>query len=185
SSSGSSTVSIPASAEVGSLSITQPLTTSTSYFKIASNNLLTFGWNFTSVLVTPTSLTVSAACENSNTYPVGDNSGVVAGDATQVVWDVYSYQTAHSDNPLPQGTCSLMICDERGYDATQAAGYMAVNSDLTFALYTPQAYTGIADGWECGVCNSSLAGIAANPTVVTMAATFLVVCLSGYQLLRS
>ncbi|KAF9032534.1 hypothetical protein BDZ89DRAFT_1091225 [Hymenopellis radicata] len=162
SSSGSSTVSIPASAQVGSLSITQPSTTSTSYFKNRQQQP-----SHIRLELSPCS---SRPRASPNTYPMGDNNGLVAGDATQVVWDVYSYQTAHSDKPLPQGTCSLMICDERGYDATEAAGYLAVNSDLTFALYTLQP---------------SLAGIAANPTVVTMVATFLVVFLSGYQLLRS
>lgn len=62
------------------------------------------------------------------------------------MWDPYSWQTDNANTPLPQGTCTLMICDDRGFDATAKAGYMAVNTDLTFALYTPQAYTGLADG---------------------------------------
>jgi hypothetical protein len=29
--------------------------------------------------------------ENSNTYPVGPTNGIIAGDATSVVWDPWSY----------------------------------------------------------------------------------------------
>jgi hypothetical protein len=54
--------------------------------------MITIGWNLTSVLATPTSLTLSAVCDNSNTYAVGpDPDGKVPGTATEVVWDVYSY----------------------------------------------------------------------------------------------
>ncbi|KIY66137.1 hypothetical protein CYLTODRAFT_412060 [Cylindrobasidium torrendii FP15055 ss-10] len=183
--SGSSSISIPQTAAAGGVTITQPPQTATSYFKIAQNNLVTFGWNMTSVLVEPTSLTVSAQCDNGNTYPVGPTDGIIEGDATQVVWDVYSWQQSHSNNPLPQGTCTLMICDERGYGASRLGGYMNPNSQLTFAFYTPQAYTPISSGWECTVCDHGFAAYASNPTFVTLSATVLVVFLSGFQLLRN
>lgn len=82
------TVSVPQSAAAGGLLFTQPpQTAAASYYKIAPSNPVTFGWNFTSVLVYPTSLTVNAYCQsNGNTYPVGPTAadGVIAGTATQV-----------------------------------------------------------------------------------------------------
>jgi hypothetical protein len=78
----------------GGATMTQPPQTATSFFKIAENAMVTFGWNLTSVLVMPTSLTLVAVdAAHGNTYSVGpDPDGKVPGDATQVVWDVFSYQ---------------------------------------------------------------------------------------------
>ncbi len=82
------TVSVAQTAAAGGLLFTQPpQTAAASYYKIAPSNLVTFGWNFTSVVVYPTSLTVKAYCaSNGNTYPVGPTgaNGVLAGTATQV-----------------------------------------------------------------------------------------------------
>lgn len=100
----------------------------------------------TSVLATPTHLTVSAVCDNGNTYPVGPTDGIIPGTATSVVWDVYSYQQAHPNTPLAQATYTLNIWDERGPGAARRAGYLQPNSALQFALYTPQAYTPLASG---------------------------------------
>ena len=113
SSSGNSTsatfTSIPVTAAAGGLTFTQPVTTSSAFYKIASNEPITFGWNFTGLYVTPTHLTVSAVCsQNSQTYPVGPTDGVIAGTATQVVWDVYDYQQSHPDQPLAVATYTLV-----------------------------------------------------------------------------
>jgi hypothetical protein len=140
---------IPASAPAGEIIFTKPLPTVTSYYKIAQDNLITFGWNFSYVLATPTHLTVSAACSGGNTYPVGPTDGVIDGTATEVVWDIYSYQVNNRGTPLPQAVCNLMICDERGYGAARRGGYLSPNQNLQFALYTPQAYTPLASGESC------------------------------------
>jgi hypothetical protein len=90
-SSSAPTTSIPDSVPAGALTITQPPQTATSFYKIAPSQLITFAWNFTDLLVTQTSLTVSAVGQNGFTYPVGATDGHLAGTATSVVWDPYSY----------------------------------------------------------------------------------------------
>lgn len=142
----SSTLSIPQTAPAGGLTITQPPQTATSFYKIAPSQLITFGWNFTYVIATPTHLTVSAVCSNGNTYPVGPTNGIIPGTATQVVWDVYSYQQANPNMPLAQASCSLTIWDDRGPTATRRPGFLQANSALQFALYTPEAYTPLTSG---------------------------------------
>ncbi|KAG6334996.1 hypothetical protein ID866_4097 [Astraeus odoratus] len=137
---------IPQSAPAGLLTITQPPQQSTSYFKIAPSQFITFGWNFSYILATPTHLTVSAVCENGNTYPVGPTDGIIPGNATSVIWDAYSYQTSHPDLPLAQATYNLRIWGDQGPDAPRAPGYLTPNSALEFALYTPQPYTPISSG---------------------------------------
>jgi hypothetical protein len=142
----SSTLSIPATAAAGGITITQPPQTATSFFKIAPGQLITFGWNFTSVLATPTHLTVSAVCDNGNTYPVGPTDGVIAGTATNVVWDPYAYDQANPSQPLAQAGYTLRVWDDRGPGAPRRGGYMQENNALRFALYTPQDYTPLNSG---------------------------------------
>ena len=137
---------IPQTAPAGGLTITQPPQTATSFFKIASNDPVTFGWNMTSVIATPTHLTVSAICDNGNTYPVGPSNGIIPGTATQVVWDLYAYQQSNPNKPLAQATYTLSIWDDRGPTAAIKPGYLQQNSALRFALYTPEAYTPITSG---------------------------------------
>ena len=88
---------IPQSAPAGGVTITQPPQTATSYFKIAPSQpiCITFGWNMTSVIATPTHLTVSAVCDNGNTYAVGPTDGIIPGTATQVVYPGGNF-TTHS-----------------------------------------------------------------------------------------
>lgn len=135
-------ISIPQTAAAGGLTFTQPPQTgAASFYKIAPSQPITFGWNFTALIITPTHLTVSAICDNGNTYPVGPTDGVIDGTATQVVWDIYSYQQANPSKPLAQASYTLTIWDDRGSDAPRLGGYFSPNSGLKFALYTPQPYT--------------------------------------------
>ena len=141
-----SRISIAPTAPAGSITITQPPETSTSYFKLAPSNPITFAWNFTNVLVTPTHLTVSAACENGKTYPVGPTNGVIPGTATSVVWDIYSYQQNNPATPLAQAVYTLLVWDDRGTAAPRLPGFMVPNENVKFAIYTPADYQGIDDG---------------------------------------
>ncbi|THG95792.1 hypothetical protein EW026_g5924 [Hermanssonia centrifuga] len=141
SSAASTTISIPQTAPAGGLTITQPPQTATSYFKIAQGNVITFAWNFTDLIVTPTHLTVSAICDNGNTYPVGPSNGIIDGSATSVTWDLYSFQQANPNTPLAQATYTLNIWDDRGPGSRMEPGLLQENSQLKFALYSPQAYT--------------------------------------------
>jgi hypothetical protein len=147
-SSGSRTsaISIPQSAPAGLLTITQPPQTSIAFFKIAPSQPITFAWNFSYVLSTPASLTVSAICENGITYPIGPTNGIIPGAATSVVWDAYAWQQNNPNSPLAQATYTLEIFDNRGPGSARAAGLLQPNNALRFALYTPQSYTPIASG---------------------------------------
>src|SRR5258708_29413257 len=133
--------SSPANASVGGMSFTKPPATAISYYKLATNIPITFGWNLTSLYVTPTSLTFSAYCSsNGNTYPVGPTS-VPAGD-TELVWQPWTYQTGQGvQTPLVQGTYTMQVQDERGTSAVGSPGLFQYNNQMTFAFYTPQPYT--------------------------------------------
>ncbi|KAJ7800258.1 hypothetical protein B0H14DRAFT_3092677 [Mycena olivaceomarginata] len=144
----------------GFASITQPPQTATSFFKIAENQMITIAWNLTSVLATPTSLTLSAVCDN-GTYPVGP--------------------PANPGTPLAQGSYTLHMWDDRGPTATARAGYMSPNTALSFAMYTPQAYTPLSSGWSCTGCSSALAN---RPALAGVLLALLLVLVSGVRVLR-
>ncbi|KAJ4466856.1 hypothetical protein C8J55DRAFT_439211 [Lentinula edodes] len=179
-SSSASTSSIPQSAPAGLLSMTQPPQASTSFFKIASGEVVTFAWSFSGVLATPTSLTVNAVGANSFTYSLTS----LPGTASSYIWTPYDYQQSHLATPLAQTTYSLQIFDDRGLGATTRPGYLSPNTALTFALYTPQPYTPLAS-WDCTVCSGSNSSFTAHPAYVALIATFLVMFLSGFGLLRN
>lgn len=87
-----------------------------------------------------------AVGDNGVTYPVGANDGTIDGKATEIVWDLASYNDANPGTPLAQGSYNLKIWDDRGPGAARAPGLFVPNSNLKFALYTPQAYTPLASG---------------------------------------
>jgi hypothetical protein len=175
---------IPQTAPVAVLSITQPPQTATSFYKIASGQLVTFAWNFTGVLATPTHLTVSAVCDNGNTYPVGPTDGIIDGTATSVVWDPYGYDQLNPNTPLAQASYTLHIWDDRGPNPTMRPGYLQPNSAVKFALYTPQPYTPLNSGWTCAGCSGSVSSYTAHPAFAGIIATLFIVFLSGFSLLR-
>ncbi|KIK62375.1 hypothetical protein GYMLUDRAFT_41805 [Collybiopsis luxurians FD-317 M1] len=180
SSSGSSShTSIPQSAPAGVLSMTRPPQASTSFFKLAPGEVITFGWSFSGVLATPTSLTINAVGVNSFTYSLTS----LPGTATSFLWTPYDYeQTNHAT--LQPTFYSLQIFDNRGLGATAAPGSLSPNTALTFGLYTPQAYQPLAS-WQCTVCSGSSSSYTAHPAYVALIATFLVMFLSGFGLLRN
>ncbi|KAH9855603.1 hypothetical protein C2E23DRAFT_901464 [Lenzites betulinus] len=183
SSSSGSSLNIPQTAPAGGLTITQPPQTATSYYKIAPSITLTFAWNFTDVLATPTSLTVSAVCDNGNTYPVGPTNGIIPGDATSVTWDLWGYQTDHPNLPLAEETYTLHIWGDRGPGAAREPGELSENSALKFAMYSPEAYTPL-ESWTCPTCNGALSDYTSHPAFISLTITFVVMFLSGYSLIR-
>ncbi|KAF9525210.1 hypothetical protein CPB83DRAFT_560231 [Crepidotus variabilis] len=175
---------IPNSLPAGGLTITQPPQTAVSYFKIAPSQAITFAWTMTSVIATPTHLTVSAVCDNGNTYAVGPTDGIIPGTATGVVWDIYSYQQNNPNRPLAQATYTLHVWDDRGPGSARKAGYLQENNQLKFAMYTPQPYTPISSGWSCAACNGA-SSFTAHPAFISLIVTFFLIFFSGFQLLRT
>ncbi|KAH7907565.1 hypothetical protein BJ138DRAFT_1014304 [Hygrophoropsis aurantiaca] len=179
-----STSSIPLAAAPGMITITQPPMQSTSYYKIAQGEYITIAWNFTGLYVTPASLTLSAVCENGNTYPVGPTNGIIPGDSTSVVWYPYGYQQANPSVPLVPESYTLHIWGDGGPSAVAQAGYLEPNSNLIFAMYTPEAYTPLASGWQCAGCSGAMSQFTAHPAFTGILATLLIMLFSGFTTLR-
>ncbi|KAG8982438.1 hypothetical protein FRB90_006790 [Tulasnella sp. 427] len=183
---GSSTLSIPQTAAAGGIFMTQPpQTANPSFYKIAPSNIITFAWNYTSLYVTPTSITVTAFCAaNGYNYPVGgaNGDGVYPGTVTSITWDPYAYQQSPGAQALAQETYTLKIHDERGDTAVGTPGLMNAYSALKFALYKPGQATPL-DQWSCPDCSAAM-NLALHPGFICIVVTFTVMVLSGYGLLR-
>ncbi|EEA24896.1 hypothetical protein TMatcc_007996 [Talaromyces marneffei ATCC 18224] len=147
----STTISVDPRLPAGGASMTNPASTTTTYYKIGQN--VTFGWNFTSVLVTPSAVNVIASCRsNSATYTLASN--VSYSNATSVVWETDNYG-ADSQSPLLTAHYTLIIY-EAGTSPTDipSAGKLGAAS-YTFAMYSTQAYTPLSS-YVCVTCNSAV-----------------------------
>jgi len=173
-------VSIPQTAAAGGLLWTQPPSTaSPSFYKIAPNQQITFGWNLTSLFVTPTSLTLSAFCpDNANTYPIT----TIPATVSQITWDPYAQQQSAGALQFAQATYTVWVMDERGMGVGQKPGLFSPNNQLKFALYSPPPYTPLSS-WTCQTC-SGAATLVTHPAMFSVFATLVVMLISGWRILR-
>jgi len=108
------------------------------YYKIG--DYVTFAWNYTSLSVTPSAIDILASCSlNQQLYTISLNQSV--GPTGAVTWDTGEYQ-ATATIPLLTETYTLVIYDA-GQDITSIpqAGYLAVQDQFQFGMYSPQPYT--------------------------------------------
>ena len=136
--------------------ITPAPTASASYYKIG--DYVTFAWNYTSLLASPSAVDIVASCSgNQQTYTIQMNQTI--SNATQAVtWDTAAYQTDNPALPLAQDFYTLII-----YDAASAvtafpqAGYLAPQSQFTFGMYTKEPYSDSpTSGTMCPTCSGAL-----------------------------
>ncbi|WWC72271.1 uncharacterized protein I206_106233 [Kwoniella pini CBS 10737] len=192
-SSSTTSISIPATAAAGGITVTQPPSTaSASYYKIAKDNWITFGWNMTSLYVQPKSLTVVASCSaNGNIYPVGPSptasgntsANVFPGNTTQVVWNPYDWEQIPGQVPFAEATYVLKIYDERGDGSAVKGGYLSPYAGTNFMMYRPGTYTSIADGWTCSTCSNAF-GTFSQPVPLAIFTSLLITILSAWGILR-
>ncbi|EED18687.1 conserved hypothetical protein [Talaromyces stipitatus ATCC 10500] len=135
----------------GGASMTNPPSTSTTYYKIGQN--VTLGWNYTSLHITPSAVDVIASCSsNSATYTLANN--VSFANATSVVWETDQYGP-DSQSPLLTAHYTLIIY-EAGTSPTQVASPGQLGpASYTFAMYSTQSYTPLAS-YVCVTCNSAV-----------------------------
>lgn len=139
---------------VGSVVMTKPAATDgTQLYKI--NDYVTFGWNYTNLLATPTAVDVVLSCSTvSATWTLTAN-WTFETQATYV-WDTKQFQSDNLQSQLPIAEYTLLVYDaDSSISATAEAGYLAPYSGLRFGMYTPKAYTSLAD-WTCATCSAAM-----------------------------
>ncbi|RVD85214.1 uncharacterized protein DFL_003542 [Arthrobotrys flagrans] len=102
-----------------------------------------------------TTINVEAFCSgNSQTYTIAQNLSIAK---PSVIWDTGSFQPQNGQPPLAMGTYTLLIYDEKSaITAVPVAGNLAPFNGFKFGMYTPKAYTPLAD-FECPTCDTSSA----------------------------
>jgi len=125
------------------------------YYKIGDH--VTFGWNYTSLSVTPSAIDIFASCSvASHAFPIAMNQSV--GPSGAVTWDTGKYQST-ATVPLLTETYTLVIYDAaKGVSATPKAGYLGVFDQFTFGMYSPQPYTPLND-YQCATCSGALSAM--------------------------
>jgi len=118
------------------------------YYKVG--DYITFGWNYTSLSVTPTAIDIFATCvTNQALYTIALNQTVESSGL--VVWDTKPTPSP----PFVVATYTLIIYDaDSSISATPAAGYLSAFDQYTFGMYTPQPYVPWKD-YQCVACNSA------------------------------
>ncbi|TFL00225.1 hypothetical protein BDV98DRAFT_583508 [Pterulicium gracile] len=155
-------ISIPDSAPAGALSMINPPMASTTFYKIAPLEYITFQWSLTDI---------------------GPNEGTLAGDTTELVWNSYEWNQANPTLRLTPEKYRLSVWDNRGDGVPRLAGHMQAFHGLEFALYTPLPYTALAGGWKCTDYNAGTR-LSSHPLSIALISTVLIVFLSSFTLLR-
>jgi hypothetical protein len=118
------------------------------FYKVG--DFITFAWNYTSLSQTPTAIDILASCTaNQATYTIAVNQ---SAKQTEVVWDTKN--TPDGQAPFLTDKYTLLIYDaQSSVSAAPRAGFLAPFNQLTFGMYTPKPYVGLADG-KFSICVS-------------------------------
>ncbi|KAI9469685.1 MAG: hypothetical protein EXX96DRAFT_587088 [Benjaminiella poitrasii] len=114
-------------------------------YRIDSKENVTFIWTYTDLLVAPVNLTLAAVAPNKVTYTISALSGL----ATSAVWQIKDVPTA---SPLMMGMYQVQLYDQRGVSANIQPGWLAPNTRLTIAFYSPESYQASSGSDYCPTC---------------------------------
>ncbi|OAQ68217.1 hypothetical protein VFPPC_04482 [Pochonia chlamydosporia 170] len=138
------------------------------------SDYVTWSWNYTSLLGTPTAIDILVSCSvASETWTLTGNMSFAT--SVKYVWDT-KQQANDVKSPLGVQTYTLIVKDSDA-QITQAPepGYLGAYASYTFGMYTGQPYTAYPD-WTCpGQCSTAsalfdrhAAGLAIGMSIVTI-----------------
>ncbi|KAF4974874.1 hypothetical protein FZEAL_8275 [Fusarium zealandicum] len=136
-------------------------------------DIATFAWNYTSLQGKPSYIDVLVSCSKAAaTYTISAN--MTFQNKPTVVWDTKE-QAEDVNLPLPVALYTLIIKDsESEITDGPEPGYLAVQDDFQFGLYTGQPYTPYPQ-WDCPTCSAATAvnhqavGFALTMSIITVA----------------
>lgn len=110
-----------------------PAQTAPTYAKIGFP--ITFVWNYTSLLATPSAVDIIASATD-GVWTIGSNMSV---HETSLVWN-----TSEVATPLPMESYTFMIYDaQAGVTAVPKPGHLSPYIGYQFAMYLPQESSGV------------------------------------------
>lgn len=91
-----------------------------------------------------------------------------------------SYAQSPGAIPFAQASYTLRVFDERGPSAIASGGYFSgQNSLVVFAMYSPAAYTPLANGWTCSACKSFATRLEGGGNLLAMMSVMVAAILIG------
>jgi len=134
--------------------ITPGIYDGTQYYKFGDN--VTFVWNYTHVIVSPTAVNVLAVISDNSqdqTWTIRSNMSIAT---TSIVWDTRP-DADSKQTPLVMGMYSLVIYDNaKAVTAAPSSGYLSPGN-YPFGMYSPRAPTPLAS-YECAICDKTGSG---------------------------
>ncbi|PHH92815.1 hypothetical protein CDD83_4724 [Cordyceps sp. RAO-2017] len=114
---------------------------------------VTWGWNYTSLLGTPTAIDVMVSCSTaSETWTLTNNMSFTT--MVNYVWDT-SVEADSVEKPLLNAMYTLIVKDsDADMTAPPEPGYLGTYKGFTFGLYSPKPYTPYPD-WTCTGCSDA------------------------------
>ncbi|KAL7918532.1 hypothetical protein ACQKWADRAFT_237345 [Trichoderma austrokoningii] len=116
---------------------------------------ITWGWNYTNLLGSPTAIDVLIGCSAvSETWTLTAN--MTYKPSVAYTWNS-SVQATDVAQPLSNNMYTLIIKDsDAAVTQIPDPGYLGTFNTYTFGLYTSQPYVNY-DQWTCDACNAALA----------------------------
>lgn len=132
-----------------------PAATTTTYYKIGED--VTFVWNYTSLLVTPTAIDVIAT-NAAGTWTLTSNASVK--ETGSLIWHTEDDATTNNgQNPLLTDSYTLVVFDAKaGVTAVPSPGYLSPYQNFVFGMYSPAARSDIPFV-ACVTCNGALSAM--------------------------
>jgi hypothetical protein len=144
----------PADSPPGGVTMATPVLTvePTPLYKIG-RDIITFGWNYTSLRGTPHGIDVLVSCQEAQeTWTLTTNMTFQTN--ASYLWDTKK-QATDAQAPLVNDLYTLIIKDS-DTDITDlpSPGYLAAYTGMTFGLYEPAEPTAWKD-WKCNGCSAA------------------------------
>ncbi|RCI13737.1 hypothetical protein L249_7940 [Ophiocordyceps polyrhachis-furcata BCC 54312] len=115
---------------------------------------VTWGWNYTSLLATPTAIDVLISCSvAAETWTLTSNMSFTT--SASYIWDTNEQANA-VEKPLLTQMYTLIVKDsDADINAPPQPGYLGtVRNFFNFGLYAGKPYTPFSD-WKCSVCSGA------------------------------
>lgn len=162
----------PQDAPLGGVSMIVPANTALGTALYRISDFVTFSWNYTSLLGTPTAVDVLASCPTAtSTWTLTAN--MTFATSVDYVWDTKE-QANDPNQPLLTAEYSLIVKDsDISFDDNPDPGYLGTGSALKFGLYAGKPYQN-RTVWKCPGCHASAASPALDGQSLKLAATMSV-----------
>lgn len=137
-------------------------------YKIGTN--VTFGWNYTNLVIKPTAIDVLASNSVANQIWTL-TANMTWEEEGSYTWDTEA-QATDLQAPLLTDQYTLVIHDaDAEITDTAKPGYLGTASQFTFKLYKPQEYVPLSE-WQCTTCSAAPPSLNSKgmPLIMSMSA---------------